>query len=104
MRYWKECIESALDEAGMVATPTQVESITKCVEISHDQYGMAFGYDCIPNPIMLENERLKKELEIERDKIPCKSCKGNGSITENWGTRSSMSRCDRCHGEGKHSP
>jgi len=104
MRYWKESIEAALDEACLTATPAQIETIVKCVEISHDQYGMAFGHDCIPNPVVLENDRLKKALKIEQDKVGCKTCNGRGSITENFGTRSSTSRCDRCNGEGKHSP
>jgi hypothetical protein len=104
MNYWKESIEAALDEAGLTATPDQIETITKCVEISHDQYGMAFGHDCIPNPLKLENEQLKRELKVEQSKIACKECHGRGNITENFGTRSSTSRCDRCNGEGKHLP
>ena len=104
MNYWKECVESALDEVGLSATDEQINTIVKCIEISHDQYGMAFGHDCIPNPLVEDNKRLIEQLQIERDKKPCKECGGRGNITYNYGTRSSTSRCDRCNGEGKHSP
>jgi len=103
MRYWKECIEASLDEVGIKATDEQIDIIAGNVEVSHEQYGMAFGYDCIPNPLAQENDRLKRALENEKNKVHCKSCNGKGTIYESWGTRSSSSRCDRCNGEGRHS-
>ena len=50
MDYWTECISTALDEAGIVATKEQIEIIVGAVEGGHENYGMAHGYDCIPNP------------------------------------------------------
>ena len=105
MNYWKEAVECALEDAGLPATAEQIDTISKAIQISHDQYGMAYGYDCIPNPIELENKRLKKELEREKLMVMCRECNGRGSITENaWNAcgRSSTSRCDKCNGEGKH--
>lgn len=104
MNYWKECVEAALDEAGLPATPAQIESIAKCVAISHDQYGMAFGHDCIPNPLQTENDRLTKALKIEQSMVFCKECKGTGTIYSYGGTYQFVSRCDKCNGTGKHLP
>lgn len=103
MNYWQEAVSCALDEAGVTATDDQINQIARSIEISHDCYGMAHGHDCIPNPTVLENEKLKKELNVERSKVGCPECDGRGSITTSWGTtgRSCTSRCDRCNGEGK---
>lgn len=54
MDYWKECIEEALDDAGITATKEQIETIVGWVEGAHDNYGMAHGHDCIPNPMISE--------------------------------------------------
>ena len=104
MNYWKEAIEAALDDAGLKATTEQVETMTKAITISHDQYGMAFGHDCIPNPLQTEIKRLTKELETEQRMIFCKECKGTGTIYSYGGTFQSVSQCDKCRGKGKHLP
>lgn len=70
MDYWKECIESSFEEAGIVATSEQIEAVAGDVEVSSENYGMAHGHDAIPNPrdadIRVLNERIK-QLERERD-------------------------------------
>lgn len=104
MNYWKECITEAIEEAGIAATEAQIESISKFVSGAHEQYGMAHGHDCIPNPLKLENDRLEKALESERTKVVCPDCGGNGSIYSEFGTRSSWSSCARCRATGKVSP
>lgn len=63
MDYWKECIEEALEDAGITATKEQIETIVGWVEGAHDNHGMAHGYDCIPNPMISEVEKLSRELE-----------------------------------------
>jgi len=103
MKYWKECISEALEDAGIKATDEQIETVTSWVEGAHDNYSMAHGYDCIPNPLAQENDRLKRALENEQNMVHCKECNGKGRIYESYGTRSSDSPCDKCHGEGRHS-
>ena len=50
MNYWKTCIEEAVSELGIAATEQQIKDLTEWVEGAHDNYGMAHGHDCIPNP------------------------------------------------------
>jgi len=101
MDYWEECIRCAFEDAGIVATEEQIQIVIGTVEVSHENYGTAFGYDCIPNPVVEENKKLAKQLEIERSKRVCPDCKGSGRIIENYLNRSSDTQCSKCHGEGK---
>ncbi|KKM96242.1 hypothetical protein LCGC14_1179940, partial [marine sediment metagenome] len=80
MDYWRECIESAFDEAGIVATPEQVCSVVDYVSGGHENYGMAFGHDAIPNPIQSELDTTKAALKAEREKVHCQRCNGRGRI------------------------
>jgi hypothetical protein len=68
-----------LAEAGIDATDEQIDAVAGDVEIAHQNYGMAHGYDAIPNPREAEVERLKdqiRQLERERD-IVCLNFKKN---------------------------
>ncbi len=104
MEYWKECISEAFDEAKIVATPEQIAEVAECVEGAHDNYGMAYGHDAIPNPLAQENERLAADLKTERDKVNCDECGGSGSITTRGPSHSATSDCMKCKGEGRHAP
>ena len=104
MNYWEECINEAFDEAGITATDGQVASVAEGVEGAFENYGLAHGYEAIPNPLHDEVRTLKKRLQDERDKVHCEACNGRGSITLNFGYRSSTSGCDKCHGEGRYLP
>lgn len=63
MDYWKECILDAFEDAGITATEDQIETVVGWVDGAHDNYGMAHGHDCIPNPMISEIENLRRELE-----------------------------------------
>ncbi len=63
MGYWKECIEEAFEDADITATKEQIDIVAGWVEGGHDNYGMAHGYDAIPDPINTEVERLRKEID-----------------------------------------
>ena len=63
MDYWKECIEIAFEEAGITATDEQIDQVAGSVEGGHENYGMARGYDAIPNPRDSEVERLKNKIK-----------------------------------------
>src|ERR1700722_10749454 len=99
--YWKTCVEEAVDELAISATPQQLKDLAEWIEGAHDNYGMAHGHDCIPNPLRLENEQLKHSLKIEQDKVICRECNGTGTIISHGPCHSSISQCDRCRGEGK---
>ena len=102
MNYWEECIAEAFDDAKISADKEQIKLVASWVEGAHDNYGMANGYDCIPNPLMTENAELRTKLENERDKIICKKCGGRGSIIRGDDVRSSQSSCSKCCGTGRH--
>jgi hypothetical protein len=96
MNYWEECIEAALIEAGITATPEQISIIAGNVEVAHENYGLAHGHDCIPNPIREELHAIQHKLDQERSKVLCRVCKGTGRSYGSW--------CDKCGGEGRHLP
>lgn len=101
MDYWKECISEAFDDAGIAATEEQIDTVASWVEGAHDNYGMAQGHDCIPNPLVEENKRLSRELVKEREKVICRECNGRGRIIIPGPCHSGNSECWKCHGEGK---
>lgn len=68
MDYWKYCIEEAFDEAGITATKEQIDIVAGRVENGYENYGMAHGYDCIPNPMNLEVEDVKREMAELKDR------------------------------------
>lgn len=104
--YWHECIAEAFDDAKITATEEQIVNVAGWAESAHDNYGMAHGHDCIPNPETERADRVTKELATERAKVVCPECGGRGSITTNAAhcNRSSTSECWKCRGEGKVSP
>jgi hypothetical protein len=102
--YWEECISEALHDAEISATKDQIEIIASWVEGAHENYGMAHGYDCIPNPTEEENKQLRQELKIEREKIDCDVCNGEGRIITQGPYHSSNSQCWKCNGEGRVTP
>lgn len=63
MDYWHECIAESFDDAGITATEEQIKTVASWVEGAHENYGMAFGHDCIPNPMETEVNELKKKIE-----------------------------------------
>ena len=104
MDYWKECISEAFDDAKLSATDDQIGTVASWAKGAHDNHSMAHGHDCIPNPLTDDNERLKRELRNERDKILCPDCRGSGSITIQGPCHSATSECSKCHGEGRYLP
>lgn len=102
--YWRIFVDEVVPNLGIEMTDEQRNSLLNEIRNAHDNYGMAHGYDHIPNPLVEENRKLSKQLQNERDKVPCETCKGKGYLRDSYGTRSSESRCYKCNGEGRHLP
>lgn len=102
MNYWEECISIAAEECGLDITKEQIEFIAGSVESGHENYGMAYGSYCIPNPLQIENDKLKTELKKEKDKVICSECKGTGRIISVGPVHSCESECFKCRGKGRH--
>ena len=100
MDYWKEAVECALEDAGIVATEQQIKSVTETIEGSFENYGMA--YPTPSNPLIGELKETQKALEEERSKSFCTTCQSTGRITNSWGSsgRSTNSNCMECNGKG----
>jgi len=64
--YWLESIQSSADEHGVAMTQEQAEAMAADMETSHECYGMAFGHECIPNPLAAEvtAERRRREKDV----------------------------------------
>ena len=99
--YWAECIEIAFQDAGITATQDQIATVAGAVEGAHENYGLAHGHDCIPNPLHEENERLRRDLKREKDKVACPECRGRGDLTSRGPIHSATSQCWKCRGEGR---
>lgn len=104
MDYWEECVSIALEDAEVTVTKEQLDIIVGGIEGGHENYGMAHGHDCIPNPLAQENSDLRLELKEEREKVHCEPCNGTGRITTYGPSHSSNSQCWKCNGEGGHKP
>lgn len=95
--YWQEAIECAFEEVGLKATKEQIEDIAGYIETSHENYGMAHGYDCVPNQAVLDRDKFKDLYKKEKNKRGCPVCSGKG-YTER---RFTGLYCYKCNGEGK---
>lgn len=69
--YWKECIAEAASECGLSLTEEQLETLAGAVEVSYENYGMAYysppSTDRI-SEIEREHKQKVKALESEHDK------------------------------------
>lgn len=102
MDYWRECLEQGFEECGIKATKEQIDFMVDMVEGAHDCYGMAFGHDCIPDPLEIENKELKRKLEREKNSVHCEDCNGTGRIYYNsGGTIAVNTQCHKCGGNGR---
>lgn len=101
--YWLECVQQAMEEAEIVATPAQVNFVAEAVHAHHDNYGLAF-YQPTENPLAPELKRVKAELADELRMVHCEECGGKGSITMPGPYHSITSRCWKCDGHGRHLP
>lgn len=99
--YWETTISEAAEECGLDLTPEQLDTLASWVEGAHENYGMAMGYDCIPNPLRLENEELQRKLQIEQQKSVCPRCNGSGIEVVHGPCHDAISQCFTCKGDGK---
>jgi hypothetical protein len=106
VEYWKECISIAADECGLALAPEQLHFLAEAVESGHENYGMAFGHDCIPDPVESEAHRELQKLRAENERHeqwknstkPCKICTTTGSVRDGWGRDIT---CPNCNGSGR---
>lgn len=103
MDYWTETISQAFDEAGIDATEEQIELVVSHVEGAHENYDMAFGYSAasVLSPLKKEKERLRQELEEEKGRVCCRTCRGTGQIVDHGPSHTAQFDCYDCGGSGR---
>ena len=104
MNYWQECIEEAFEDAGITASPEQIQCVAGWVEGAHETHSMAHGYDRISHPAVTEASDLKRQLLREREKVPCRECNGSGYQVGRIppeGLEGLYEDCHVCKGEGR---
>ena len=66
--YWEECLDSSFEEHGVSATPKQLKAVAEDVQLSHDNYGMAFYSPPAGDRIaVIESEWKKKYDDLQRE-------------------------------------
>lgn len=72
-KIWEITIKEAFEDAGIIATPEQIDTVISWVEGTHENYGLATGNDFIPDPRESEIKQLKlahkKEIESLESQI-----------------------------------
>lgn len=102
--YWRDCISEAAEACGLTLTIEQLQCLAEGASGGHECYGMAFYSPPAGEYLTGENERLRRELRAERDKIGCADCGGTGRLRYNSGPWAVNTGCSKCNGEGKHAP
>lgn len=106
MNYWEECISTAADECGLKLTKEQLKYLADAAEGGHENYGMAFGHDAIPNQIESRAQEELKKLQREKQKredwenstMPCQICITTGNVKDGLGRDRT---CPNCDGKGR---
>lgn len=98
--YWDECVTEAFEQAGLTATEEQIKIVAGDIQVSHENYGMAF-HSPQSDGGQREIDHLTRELQAERDKRICYECNGKGRIITQGPCHSSDSECSNCRGEGR---
>lgn len=98
---WTECLADIFQDHGIEVPIEKIEAIAKDVKDAAENDISEYRPE---NPLIRENAELERKLKTEREKVTCRECNGHGVIEGVVGvSHFSLGRCDRCHGEGKHS-
>lgn len=105
--YYQEAFEIALEDEGLghlleQITAEQRANIGGALEGAADNVGMAFYTP--ENPLISENDTLKRKLRWERELTGCHECGGNGRLSYRAGPWWSNTECHVCSGDGKVHP
>lgn len=98
--FYIEAVAEAAEAAGIEATPEQIREAAEFVQGAVENICQAF-YAPADSPAESELDRVKKELEAERQKVFCTSCSGNGRIFERGPYHGAWHDCHVCGGRGK---
>ena len=89
VEYWKEFLSDCLWEHGVYVSKSQLDGIAKDIAIASDNQHLAFPTPEVSH-VQQQIRDLQIQLEIERGKIICPTCKGRG--------HDGVMECHKCHG------
>lgn len=103
MSYWKECVAEALEEIDCLKyfDDAKLSSLASDMDHAADMQGEACGWPGFQKDTKPPSEKdqlidkLKAELERERNAEYCDTCKGKGHRLDVWHRRIS---CEYCKG------
>lgn len=75
LEYWEECVSEAAKHAGAELTLEQIKAIGEAVEISHDNYDLAFY---TPPPSDIDNS-IEREWKTKYDALQAEFDKYRGN-------------------------
>lgn len=101
--YFFELLADSLAEHGLSATADEIKAIAEDVVLAVENMDQAFPVPDF-NPHREESARLLNELDKEKRKVHCETCKGRGVITIYGPVHFGTTSCFKCNGEGKHLP
>ena len=99
--YWKDVFSELIDSLDLTASDDFLDRAAGDLALAHEMYSESTGELSIPNPLRLENQRLKEQLEKERNKQVCPDCSGTGEDVSHGPFHTAISTCSKCNGEGK---
>ena len=105
--YWRDCVAESFEDAGISASSEQIDTVASWVEGAFENYSLATGAECIPNPQVVEAKEylrkvraeITKRQEWELSTKPCRSCTTTGWVLDGWGRDA---QCQNCSGTGRH--
>lgn len=72
--YWRGCISQAAEDCNLILTKEQLQCLSESVEISHNNYDMAFysppnseRLDDIEKEYKLKIKKMEKDFEIYKE-------------------------------------
>ena len=106
MDYWKESIQIAAEECGLLMTEEQLNYMAEAMQGSYENYGLYSGHDAIPNPTESQDKRelegLLRSIAQKEEWInstdPCRTCATTGTTKDGWGRPQD---CPNCSGKGR---
>lgn len=100
MDYWEECLKEAFEDAKIVATKEQLDTVISWVEGAEENHSMATGSDCIPNPLQSAIDNANVKLAVLNSRRMCQPCHGTGLYDIRDRFIKNPESCNHCNGNG----
>lgn len=104
--YWRVSVEEIMSEHGFDLSDAQIDALANDFEAAHEMCGESTGQHIASANLHSEQcsqmSALRQELQAERDKVPCKECKGGTLMVPGMNNEWRQADCWKCNGTGRH--